>query len=48
MNSPSNYPSSVYVTPAAWHQINYLLNHKNGAYFYNVQLAIWSIYWRAA
>ncbi len=40
---PNNYPGSVYVSPAAWHQINYILNHKNGAYFYNIQLAIWNL-----
>jgi len=37
------YPSSVYVSPDVWHQINYLLNHKNGAYFWNVQMAIWHL-----
>ena len=38
-----NYPLSVYVTPQVWDQINYILNHKNGDYFWNVQLAIWSL-----
>jgi hypothetical protein len=38
-----NYPLSVYVTPQVWNQINYILNHKNGDYFWNIQLAIWSL-----
>ena len=37
------YPPTVYVDPQAWNQINYILNHENGAYFYNVQLAIWNL-----
>ena len=37
------YPSSVYVSPDVWHEINYILNHKNGAYFWNIQLAIWNL-----
>ena len=39
----TGYPSSVYVSPAVWHQVDYLLNHKSRAYFWNVQLAIWSL-----
>ena len=39
---PANYPNSVYVSLSAWHAINYILNHKNGAYFYDVQVAIWT------
>lgn len=39
---PNDYPASVYVSPTAWHEINYILNHKNGAYFYDVQVAIWT------
>jgi hypothetical protein len=31
------------VSPTVWHQINYLLNHKNGAYFYDIQVAIWEL-----
>jgi len=37
------YPPSVYVSPDVWHQVNYILNHKNGAYFWNIQLAIWML-----
>jgi 5-hydroxyisourate hydrolase-like protein (transthyretin family) len=37
------YPPSVYVSPDVWHQVNYILNHKNGAYFWNIQLAIWNL-----
>lgn len=37
------YPNSVYADPATWHKINYLLNHKNGAYFWNIQIAIWNL-----
>jgi len=37
----TNYPASDFVSQATWHEINYLLNHKNGAYFYNVQVALW-------
>lgn len=40
---PQGRPATVYVTPDVWHQVNYLLNHKNGAYFWDVQLAIWSL-----
>src|SRR5579863_1181535 len=35
------YPLSVYVSPTVWHEVNYILNHKNGAYFGNIQQAIW-------
>ena len=38
-----DYPGSVYVTPQVWNEINYILNHENGAYFYNVQVAIWKL-----
>lgn len=37
------YPNSVYVSPQLWQEVNYLLNHKNGAYFWNFQMAIWSL-----
>jgi hypothetical protein len=37
------YPPSVYVSPDVWHEVNYLLNHKNGAYFWNIQMAIWHL-----
>ena len=40
---PQTYPDSVYVPAATWNQVNYLLNHDSGAYFYDVQLAIWTI-----
>ncbi len=40
---PTNRPASVYVTPEVWHQVNYLLNHKQGQYFWDVQIAIWSL-----
>lgn len=36
------YPTSVYIGPENWNKINYLLNHKNGAYFWDVQIAIWN------
>ncbi|GEM_PF-6313902 len=37
------YPSSVYVDPATWKKVNYILNHRNGAYFWDVQLALWTL-----
>lgn len=37
------YPASVYVSPDVWHEVNYILNHKNGAYFWNIQQAIWQL-----
>ena len=40
---PAAYPASVYVSLPVWHQINYLLNHKNGAYFWDIQIAIWAL-----
>src|SRR5581483_11994186 len=40
---PQDFPLSVYVTPPVWQEINYLLNHKSGIYFYDVQLAIWNL-----
>ena len=40
---PANYPSTVYAGSTVWKQINYLLNHKNGAYFYDIQVAIWNL-----
>ena len=39
----AGYPASVYVSPDVWNQVNYLLNHKNGAYFWNIQMAIWRL-----
>src|ERR1700722_13658758 len=38
---PTNYPASVYVSPATWHEINYILNHKGTNYFWDIQNAIW-------
>jgi len=38
-----SYQGSVYISPAAWNEVNYILNHKNGAYFYDIQVAIWNI-----
>ncbi len=32
---------TVYVPPATWQKVNYLLNHRGNAFFYDVQLAIW-------
>ncbi len=37
------YPGDVYVDPQVWNQINYILNHKNGAYFNDIQIAIWNL-----
>jgi uncharacterized repeat protein (TIGR01451 family) len=37
------YPGTVYVPTNAWNEVNYLLNHQNGAYFNNVQIAIWEL-----
>src|ERR1017187_8534761 len=40
---PTNHPATSYVSPAVWQQVNYILNHKNGAYFYDIQIAIWDL-----
>ncbi len=40
---PQIYPGSVYVSPMVWQEINYLLNHKHGAYFWDIQNAIWNL-----
>ncbi|HLP75639.1 MAG TPA: SdrD B-like domain-containing protein [Candidatus Paceibacterota bacterium] len=37
------FPSSVYIGPAGWQKVNYMLNHRNGAYFYDFQLALWNL-----
>ena len=37
---PQNHPANCYVSPAVWQQVNYILNHKNNAYFWDVQVAI--------
>jgi hypothetical protein len=37
------YPGSVYVSPLVWNEINYILNNKNGATFYDIQVAIWTL-----
>jgi hypothetical protein len=36
---PGHSPTS-YVSPAVWQQVNYILNHKNGFYFWDIQAAI--------
>ena len=40
---PNNHPASCYVSPAVWQQVNYILNHKNGANYVDIQIAIWSL-----
>lgn len=37
---PAGHPATCYVAPAVWQQVNYLLNHKNNAYFWEIQVAI--------
>ena len=37
---PPNHTPTFYVSPAVWQQVNYMLNHKNGAYFWDIQVAI--------
>src|SRR5579883_1377121 len=37
---PPGHPATCYVSPAVWQEVNYLINHQNGAYFWNVQGAI--------
>jgi hypothetical protein len=37
------YPADVYVDPQVWNEINYILNHKNNAYFNDIQIAIWDL-----
>ena len=37
------YPGTVYISPQVWNEINYILNNKNGAYFYDIQFAIWTL-----
>jgi hypothetical protein len=39
---PAGYPAGVY-SDTILKQINYLLNNQNGAYWYDVQLAIWEL-----
>ncbi len=31
----------VYVSPATWQKVNYLINHRGSSFFYDVQIAIW-------
>jgi hypothetical protein len=38
-----SYPGSVYVSSQVWNEINYILNNKNGATFYDIQVAIWNL-----
>jgi hypothetical protein len=38
---PTGYPSTCYVSPATWHEVNYILNHKGTNYFWDIQNAIW-------
>ena len=41
---PSGHTPTVYnVPPQTWKMVNYLLNHKNGAYFWDIQVAIWNL-----
>ena len=40
---PTNHPPACYVSPAVWQQVNYILNHKNGFYFWDIQVAIYSL-----
>jgi hypothetical protein len=37
---PPNHTPTMYVSPAVWQQVNYLLNHKIGTNFWNIQVAI--------
>jgi hypothetical protein len=37
---PPNHTPTTYVSPAVWQQVNYLLNHKVGTNFWNIQVAI--------
>jgi hypothetical protein len=37
---PQDHPASCYVSPAVWQEVNYILNHKNGDYFWAVEVAI--------
>ena len=37
---PLNHPAECYVSPAVWQQVNYMLNHKGSAYFWDIQTAI--------
>ena len=37
---PSGHTPTSYVSPAVWQQVNYLLNHQNGTFFWAVQVAI--------
>lgn len=37
---PPNHTLTSYVSPSAWQQVNYLLNHKSGTNFWNIQVAI--------
>lgn len=40
---PAYAPATDFVGPDVWNQINYILNHKNGAYFWDVQIALWNL-----
>jgi len=37
---PSGHSASSYVSPQVWQEVNYLLNHKGNAYFWDIQVAI--------
>jgi|GEM_PF-4255216 len=37
---PLDHPATCYVSPAVWQQVNYILNHKGSAYFWDIQTAI--------
>jgi hypothetical protein len=40
---PGNHTPTTYVAPSTWQEVNYILNHQNGAYFWDVQVAILSL-----
>jgi hypothetical protein len=37
---PPNHTPTSYVSPTVWQQVNYVLNHKQGTNFWNIQVAI--------
>jgi hypothetical protein len=37
---PPGHTATSYASPAAWQQVNYILNHKGTNYFWDIQLAI--------
>ena len=40
---PILFDSSVFVPPSSWKMVNYILNHKTNNYFWDIQIAIWSL-----